>query len=148
MADTEFDADVEKWRSVGRDSKLATKYWQEVIGVTADGVFGPNTEAATRKWQSAHGLTPDGIVGPSTWLALLGVTDFDYPPTLRRTTGTAASAVSSSVSSARPPVSTPVGSAVPSSFASILGGKAPLILGLGLIGAAMYAQYQKNALGR
>jgi len=41
--------------------------WQKVIGVTADGIFGPNTDAATRTWQRSHGLTADGIVGPASW---------------------------------------------------------------------------------
>lgn len=53
-------------------SDVAT--WQKIIGVTADGAFGPQTESATRAWQSAHGLTPDGVVGPMTWSAAQGVT--------------------------------------------------------------------------
>ncbi len=43
--------------------------WQKIIGVTADGQFGPQTKAATVAWQSAHGLAADGIVGPKTWAA-------------------------------------------------------------------------------
>lgn len=46
--------------------------WQKIIGVTADGAFGPNTAAATKSWQSAHGLSPDGVVGPNTWAKALG----------------------------------------------------------------------------
>jgi len=49
---------------------------QEVIGVKADGDFGPGTEAAVKKWQAAHGLTADGIVGPST-LSKMGLLDTD-----------------------------------------------------------------------
>jgi len=41
--------------------------WQGIIGVKADGAFGPGTDAATKKWQSAHGLKADGIVGPTSW---------------------------------------------------------------------------------
>ena len=43
--------------------------WQTIIGVTADGNFGPGTEAATKTWQSQHGLTADGIVGAASWAA-------------------------------------------------------------------------------
>ena len=49
---------------------------QEVIGVKADGDFGPGTEAAVKKWQAAHGLTADGIVGPGT-LSKMGLLDTD-----------------------------------------------------------------------
>ncbi len=48
--------------------------WQQIIGVTADGQFGPQTEAATKAWQQSHGLNPDGIVGPLTWAAALTAT--------------------------------------------------------------------------
>src|SRR5690606_8140914 len=41
--------------------------WQHIIGVKADGIFGPATEAATKAWQAANGLVADGIVGPKTW---------------------------------------------------------------------------------
>jgi peptidoglycan hydrolase-like protein with peptidoglycan-binding domain len=43
---------------------------QRVIGVPADGVFGPATEAAVKRWQARHGLTADGIVGPQTRRAM------------------------------------------------------------------------------
>lgn len=49
----------------------AVKQWQAIIGVTADGQFGPNTTAATKAWQAGHGLVADGIVGPNTWSAAL-----------------------------------------------------------------------------
>ncbi len=49
--------------SRGSDVRL----WQEALGVTADGDFGPGTAAATRQWQQANGLTPDGIVGEQSW---------------------------------------------------------------------------------
>jgi peptidoglycan hydrolase-like protein with peptidoglycan-binding domain len=50
----------------------AVVQWQKILGVTADGQFGPNTAAATKTFQQKHGLTADGIVGPNTWLAGLG----------------------------------------------------------------------------
>lgn len=43
---------------------------QQMLGIKADGIFGPQTEAAVKKYQSEHGCTPDGIVGPHTWDAL------------------------------------------------------------------------------
>jgi peptidoglycan hydrolase-like protein with peptidoglycan-binding domain len=46
---------------------------QRALGVTADGVYGPQTRRAVRRFQRSHGLTVDGIAGPQT-LAALGVT--------------------------------------------------------------------------
>lgn len=43
---------------------------QEALGLTADGVFGPNTERAVKDFQRSSGLTPDGIVGLQTWQTL------------------------------------------------------------------------------
>jgi peptidoglycan hydrolase-like protein with peptidoglycan-binding domain len=45
---------------------------QEALGISADGVYGPETEEAVRSFQSAHGLAVDGIVGPATLSALRG----------------------------------------------------------------------------
>lgn len=54
--------------NVGR----ATKVWQTIVGVNADGEFGPNTHNATIQFQKANGLEVDGEVGPKTWAAGLG----------------------------------------------------------------------------
>ncbi len=48
------------------------KVWQNVIGATIDGVFGPSTRSSTRRWQASHGLIDDGVVGPLTWSKALG----------------------------------------------------------------------------
>ena len=38
---------------------------------TVDGIFGSRTEATVRAFQQIFGLTPDGIVGPATWYAVV-----------------------------------------------------------------------------
>lgn len=38
---------------------------------TTDGIFGSRTEATVRAFQEIFGLTPDGIVGPATWYAIV-----------------------------------------------------------------------------
>jgi putative chitinase len=40
---------------------------QALLGIKADGQFGPGTDAKVKEWQAANGLTPDGIVGAGTW---------------------------------------------------------------------------------
>lgn len=46
------------------------KLLQRWLGLTADGVFGPNTEAKVRWYQQMRGLAVDGIVGPQTWATM------------------------------------------------------------------------------
>ena len=45
---------------------------QSVLGITPDGVYGPNTRRAVRAYQRNHGLVVDGIAGPAT-LGSLGI---------------------------------------------------------------------------
>jgi N-acetylmuramoyl-L-alanine amidase len=40
---------------------------QSLLGIGADGIFGPVTEGAVRKFQKEVGIQADGIVGPKTW---------------------------------------------------------------------------------
>lgn len=37
----------------------------------ADGIYGPRTEATVRAFQEIFGLTPDGIIGPATWYEIV-----------------------------------------------------------------------------
>jgi len=39
---------------------------QAKLGLSNDGIFGPQTETEIKSWQSANGLSADGIVGPAT----------------------------------------------------------------------------------
>ena len=45
---------------------------QEKVGVTADGVMGPQTRSAIKRFQRRNGLTADGVAGPQT-LAAMGI---------------------------------------------------------------------------
>lgn len=45
---------------------------QTIIGVTADGDFGPATEAALKNWQRIHNLHESGILDSSTATAMFG----------------------------------------------------------------------------
>jgi N-acetylmuramoyl-L-alanine amidase len=48
------------------------RYLQHRVGVTVDGVYGPQSEAAMKRFQKQNGLVDDGIVGPNTWQRLIG----------------------------------------------------------------------------
>ena len=50
-----------------------TQWIQGKVGVSQDGIFGPNTKQAVINYQNTNGLSPDGIVGPNTWRKLLGL---------------------------------------------------------------------------
>lgn len=56
----------------------AVKTLQTKLGITADGIFGANTETAVKNFQREKGLAIDGIVGAKTWAAL-GVSSSDLP---------------------------------------------------------------------
>jgi Putative peptidoglycan binding domain len=59
-------------RSTGRRAVRGggVRSLQRVLGLTADGVFGPNTERAVKRFQRRQGLSADGVVGPMTRRAL------------------------------------------------------------------------------
>lgn len=60
-------------RSVVYRNRNLTAIIQKVVGVTADGKYGADTEKAVRAYQKANGLTADGIVGIKTYKKILGV---------------------------------------------------------------------------
>lgn len=43
---------------------------QKLLSLTADGIFGADTDKALREYQTAAGLDSDGICGAKTWKAL------------------------------------------------------------------------------
>jgi hypothetical protein len=51
----------------------AVKLVQAMVGVTADGNFGPQTANAVKAWQTSKNVAPaDGIVGKQTWSVMFG----------------------------------------------------------------------------
>jgi peptidoglycan hydrolase-like protein with peptidoglycan-binding domain len=52
------------------DRGSAVRSIQRSLGISADGVFGAQTERAVKRFQRGHDLVPDGIVGPLTRGAL------------------------------------------------------------------------------
>lgn len=57
-----------KLGSVGNDVKLL----QTILGISADGSFGPKTKAAVGAFQLSKNLTPDGVFGPKSRAVLMG----------------------------------------------------------------------------
>jgi peptidoglycan hydrolase-like protein with peptidoglycan-binding domain len=49
-----------------RPARGGVRALQRIVGVPADGIFGPQTERALKRWQRRHGLAADGIAGPQT----------------------------------------------------------------------------------
>ena len=50
------------------------KQLQTLLGLSADGSFGPMTETKVKEWQAKNGLVADGIVGDGTWGKMFGAT--------------------------------------------------------------------------
>jgi len=48
---------------------IHVEFWQYVVGVKIDGVFGAKTRTATMSWQRSHNINPSGQVELQTWLA-------------------------------------------------------------------------------
>jgi Transglycosylase-like domain/Putative peptidoglycan binding domain len=69
------------------DRGAAVRQLQQALGITADGVFGAQTEQALTRFQRRKGLDADGVVGPQTREAL-GLEPFARG-SVRRSTGDA-----------------------------------------------------------
>lgn len=41
--------------------------WQQYLGITVDGEFGPDTEKAVKDWQTFFQIEADGVIGPESW---------------------------------------------------------------------------------
>jgi peptidoglycan hydrolase-like protein with peptidoglycan-binding domain len=67
---------VEKLKKPGRpmikegSRGRAVSYLQRKLKISADGIFGPQTEEAVKSFQRKKDLNVDGIVGEKTWAAL------------------------------------------------------------------------------
>lgn len=62
--------------SSGTVNKSATILLQKLLKVTADGIFGVNTETALKYAQQQYGLAVDGICGPKSWKAISGAAKY------------------------------------------------------------------------
>jgi hypothetical protein len=58
--------------SAASASTSTIKAVQRALGITADGIVGPQTRRAIKRFQRTHGLTVDGVIGPAT-LGALGI---------------------------------------------------------------------------
>jgi putative chitinase len=57
---------------------------QQKLGLTADGIFGKNTEEAIKRFQINHNIVVDGVVGDLVWSKLMATQQFTStvtPPT-------------------------------------------------------------------
>jgi cell wall-associated NlpC family hydrolase len=70
-------------RAAGSGKRAAVKRVQRRLGLTADGVFGPQTARAVKRFQRRHGLAADGVVGPATYRRM----GLRRGPTLKRGAG-------------------------------------------------------------
>lgn len=55
----------------GSAHRNEVRYLQGLLGIRADGIFGPVTERSVCEFQKESGIQVDGIVGPQTWGRLM-----------------------------------------------------------------------------
>ena len=56
--------------AAAKPAKATVAAVQQKLGVTADGVMGPQTRRALKRFQRREGLTVDGVIGPETLRAM------------------------------------------------------------------------------
>lgn len=72
LDENEIDDENDNFMVLRRGSRGdGVKTIQKKLGLTADGIFGLNTEKALKKWQKENKLSADGIAGPMTLDILL-----------------------------------------------------------------------------
>ena len=64
------DGEATSTPAAGEKAGYDVRALQRKLGVSADGVFGPQTRRALKRFQRRNGLTPDGVPGPATLEAL------------------------------------------------------------------------------
>jgi peptidoglycan hydrolase-like protein with peptidoglycan-binding domain len=128
----------------------ATRQLQNMLGVSADGQFGPQTTAAVKNFQQKNGISPDGVVGPQTWFALFstsGITGPINPPTLKATSGVSPAPAPSPTTPVQPMnLGQPNPLSVKPTLMSM--GNWPIWGGVLIIGAALYEYMNKRDSGR
>ncbi len=60
-------------RTIQQQLNVIAGAYPRIPRVAEDGVFGPGTTAAVRTFQEIFGLTPDGIIGFSTWYKISAI---------------------------------------------------------------------------
>jgi hypothetical protein len=68
------------------DRGASVRKLQSTLAITADGVFGSQTERAVKRFQKRKGLTVDGVVGPQTRDAL-GLEPFAQGSVVHKSSG-------------------------------------------------------------
>ena len=70
-------------RTIQEQLNTIAEVYTAIPSVVVDGIYGEGTQAAVRRFQEIFGLTPDGIVGRNTWyrisqlyVALAGLAEF------------------------------------------------------------------------
>lgn len=54
-------------RIIQNQLNTISRVYTSIPSLVADGIYGEQTQAAVRRFQEIFGLTPDGVVGRSTW---------------------------------------------------------------------------------